>query len=60
MNPNESKTVTQPDCPKCGSEMYQHTDAPGVTWCDTCQREFWREGGDWWSCDASGVLSRVQ
>lgn len=40
-------------CPACPGAMYQH-GAPGVYWCENCEREFWKEGNGWWCCDESG------
>lgn len=46
-------------CPACDAVMYPQGAAPGVYWCEECQREYWREGEQWWRCDESGDPERV-
>lgn len=41
-------------CPECGASDFFPSGAPGAYWCEDCQREFWQEGGDWFSCGFDG------
>lgn len=41
-------------CPACGASAFYPNGAPGAHWCENCEREFWQEGGDWFSCGFDG------
>ncbi len=57
--PTEQSNEETENCPGCGASAFYPNGGPGAYWCDECEREFWQEAGDWWSCDASGVGERV-
>lgn len=46
-------------CPECGASAFYPNGGPGAFWCESCEREFWKDGGDWFSCGAGGEYQRV-
>jgi len=45
-------------CPSCGTEMERYV--PTAWHCPECERDYWKEGDSWWSCDVSGEPELVE
>lgn len=50
-------SIERQECPECGTPMEQYVP---TNWnCPDCDRDYWREGNGWWSCDMNGEVQRV-
>lgn len=47
------------ECPDCGSSKFYINTRSHVFWCEDCEREYWREAGEWYSCGESGEADHV-
>jgi len=58
MNDNSAGDRYREACPSCGTEMDRYV--PTAWHCPKCDREYWKEGDSWWSCDVSGEPKLVE